>query len=305
MKSTTIFSILLLAVHAVPSLANATAAGAAMPGAHIIRSSGTFIVKPNTNWSSQTGFGSNAAGTAMMIKMMVSGSGMQAMQGMNMTRSAGKAQEAASAANGLNAVAELQVNPPAAGSNLLKLTVMQMDGKPAAELPLTISTAMDTMDMGTKVVQVRTDARGVCSVPVQFAMNGPWTIQVRSDPKNSPPLSLQLHVNAGSRSKWVQPAYYTLALTPEGKKVIVGQNKLKLLCTKNNGTPAAGMQINIEIAMSGMDMGTTRMKSVTDKSGSCILPVNFAMAGSWQVKIMAVQPGSKPLQCVFTFEAKG
>jgi hypothetical protein len=43
---------------------------------------------------------------------------------------------------------------------------------------VSVETTMETMDMGTDVVNAQSQSNGTYHVPIQFAMDGPWQVRV-------------------------------------------------------------------------------------------------------------------------------
>ena len=95
------------------------------------------------------------------------------------------------------------VNPaaPRTGDNALDLTITGPDGKPATGLKLTTSVAMTSMDMGTTHPAFTEKGGGHYAGTVNFSMDGPWRVVVRSGGGKVAVLDF----NAGSKTPWKPP----------------------------------------------------------------------------------------------------
>ena len=152
-----------------------------------------------------------------------------AMAGMNM---GGMKMAAKPAATPLTVTATLNPAAPQAGDNTLALTVLDAGGKPATGLKLTASVAMTSMDMGmTHPTFVETGA-GQYTAKVNFSMNGPWRVVVRSGAAKLAVLNFE----AGAKAPWKSPAVKAAVVAPA-----------------KAGAPAAD-------PMPGMDMSTAAAK---------------------------------------------
>ena len=131
----------------------------------------------------------------------------EAMAGMNM---GGIKMATKPAAVPLTVAATLNPAAPQAGDNTLALTVLDAGGKPATGLNLTASVAMTSMDMGmTHPTFVETGA-GQYTAKVNFSMNGPWRVVVRS---GSAKLAV-LNFEAGAKAPWKSPAVKAAPAAP-------------------------------------------------------------------------------------------
>ena len=131
----------------------------------------------------------------------------EAMAGMNM---GGIKMAAKPAAAPLTVTATLDPAAPQAGDNTLALTVLDAGGKPATGLNLTASVAMTSMDMGmTHPTFVETGA-GQYTAKVNFSMNGPWRVVVRSGAAKLAVLNFE----AGAKAPWKSPAVKAAAAAP-------------------------------------------------------------------------------------------
>lgn len=126
------------------------------------------------------------------------------------------------------------VNPaaPRTGDNTLDLTILDSGGKPATGLKLTTSVAMTSMDMGTTHPVVTETGSGHYTVKVNFSMNGPWRVVVRSGATKVAVLDFE----AGAKTPW-QPE----ATKPADQSV-------------SNGSASS---------MEGMDMKGMKMEEMT------------------------------------------
>lgn len=66
------------------------------------------------------------------------------------------------------------------GSNTLSFMMMDGSGKPLTGVDVTATVAMISMDMGTSHDKAVGDKRGQYSVPVTFAMQGPWRVTLNA-----------------------------------------------------------------------------------------------------------------------------
>jgi nitrogen fixation protein FixH len=83
-----------------------------------------------------------------------------------------------------------------------------------------------------------------------------------------------------------------------------GDNALTISITDAQGKPVTGAKITTSVAMTSMDMGTTR-PAVTEKGGgNYTTTATFSMAGPWRVKVRVTPPGQKPQTKAFDFTAK-
>ena len=78
------------------------------------------------------------------------------------------------------------------------------------------------------------------------------------------------------------PVTATLAQNPPA----VGENTVDVFVTDANGKPVTGLKLMATVAMTSMDMGTERPKSVEGKDGHYSVPVKFSMKGPWRVVLM-------------------
>jgi len=130
-----------------------------------------------------------------------------AMAGMNI----GGAKTAAKpAAAPLSVTATVSPAAPQAGDNTLALTVLDAGGKPATGLKLTASVAMTSMDMGTTHPAFAEAGAGRYTAKVNFSMNGPWRVVVRSGTAKVAVLNFE----AGAKAPWKSPAVKAAAAAP-------------------------------------------------------------------------------------------
>lgn len=97
------------------------------------------------------------------------------------------------------------------------------------------------------------------------------------------------------------PASLSVTATVKPNPPRAGDNALDLLVTDAAGKPVAGLKLSASVAMTSMDMGTTRPALADTGNGHYAATVNFSMAGPWRV---AVRNG-KARVAVLDFEAGG
>ncbi len=80
------------------------------------------------------------------------------------------------------------------------------------------------------------------------------------------------------------------AITPDPPKAR-SQNTLTLTLTDGSGKPVLGAKIEAAVAMTGMDMGTTRPVFQETGGGRYEAAVAFSMPGPWRVTLRVTPPG--------------
>jgi hypothetical protein len=131
------------------------------------------------------------------------------------------------------------VNPaaPQAGDNTLDLTITGPDGKPATGLKLTTTVAMTSMDMGTTHPAVTETGNGHYTAKLNFSMNGPWRVVVRSQGGKIAMLDFE----AGTKTPWKSPQIKAMSGTP-GKPAAPAENPMPGMDIGGRATePAASL----------------------------------------------------------------
>lgn len=90
-----------------------------------------------------------------------------------------------------------------------------------------------------------------------------------------------------------------MAITPNPP--VVGDNKLDIAVTDTSGKPVTGLKLDASVAMTSMDMGTTKPKITESPSGHYVTVVNFSMKGPWRVTVHVVPPNQAPFVRAFDF----
>ncbi|MCA1594799.1 MAG: FixH family protein, partial [Chloroflexi bacterium] len=83
------------------------------------------------------------------------------------------------------------------------------------------------------------------------------------------------------------PVSVTLSPNPP----VVGGNTLDLVVRDPAGKPVTGLKLHATVAMTSMDMGTTRPAFREMGNGHYVAAVDFTMAGPWRVDVASMQPG--------------
>ena len=86
---------------------------------------------------------------------------------------------------------------------------------------------------------------------------------------------------------------YNIQVTLTPNPPAVGDNKLDLLISNSDGTPAKGLKLTATVAMTAMDMGTAHPAVKEGVDGHYYLTANFAMAGMWRVTLTSPPDNSK------------
>ncbi len=142
------------------------------------------------------------------------------------------------------------VNPaaPRTGDNTLDLTILDATGKPVTGLKLTTTVAMTSMDMGTSHPAVTEKGGGRYTAKVNFGMDGPWRVVVRSQGNKVAALDF----DAGAKTPWKSPQIKT-ALAPPGVHAAPAQ----AMPSADKAPTADGM--TSKGSMPGMDTGGMNM----------------------------------------------
>jgi hypothetical protein len=90
----------------------------------------------------------------------------------------------------------------------------------------------------------------------------------------------------------------TVTVTPNPP--VVGDNTLDITATDASGQPVTGLKLAASVAMTSMDMGTTKPKVTEGQTGHFTTVVNFSMKGPWRVMLTGSAPGSKTVGTIRT-----
>lgn len=105
------------------------------------------------------------------------------------------------------------------------------------------------------------------SAQVQTANAGPYQITFRVDPNPPSP---------------AKPATLTLQIVHSSTQQLV-----------------TNARVSVESNMETMDMGTDIANAQSQSDGTYHVPVQFAMDGSWQVRVLVAVPGTKTESATF------
>ena len=76
------------------------------------------------------------------------------------------------------------------------------------------------------------------------------------------------------------------------------------ILTTNSQQPLTNAHVTLQSNMLSMDMGTDSTAAQTQNDGTYLAHVQFAMSGSWQVKVIVALPGKQPANAVFVITAQ-
>jgi len=140
------------------------------------------------------------------------------------------------------------VNPaaPQAGDNTLDLTITGPDGKPATGLKLTTSVAMASMDMGTTHPAITETGNGHYTAKLNFSMNGPWRVVVRSQGGKIAMLDFE----AGAKTPWKSPQIKAMSGTP-GKPAPPAENPMPGMDMSNQASMSAAAPPSASVPPTG------------------------------------------------------
>jgi YtkA-like len=110
------------------------------------------------------------------------------------------------------------------------------------------------------------------TAPVQTAQAGPYQITLQVNP-NPPSIT--------------QPAALTVQIL-----------------TNSSQQPLTNVRVTLESNMQSMDMGTDSTTAQAQNNGSYLAHVQFAMSGSWQVKVIVSMLGQQPANAIFVITAQ-
>ena len=98
-----------------------------------------------------------------------------------------------------------------------------------------------------------------------------------------------------------------VTVTLNSNPPVVGDNILDVLVTDSSGKPMAGLKLSATVAMTSMDMGTTRPKVAEGKDGHYTTVINFSMKGPWRVVLMndAKSDKAKTVRSTLDFNVDG
>lgn len=88
------------------------------------------------------------------------------------------------------------------------------------------------------------------------------------------------------------------------KSPTVGENALQIAITDSKGAAIKDAKVTVSVAITSMDMGTTRPKVTNKGDGTYSAAVNFSMAGPWRVVVRVETSGHKALTKSFDFQPK-
>jgi hypothetical protein len=219
------------------------------------------------NWKVRTGFGKNAGVVAMMNGMMVEGTGLDKMKmgAVKMDFGAANFTEDEDDAPTASAPA-----PPGAET-----------GKPAA--PAAGGEA----------------AANPAPLPAhpEAAPTAPEPAPVAPEAKPAPPAPAENGAGAGKAAHPTPPAAGPLKITArlDAKAARVGDNRVLITVLDVAGKPVIGAKVTASVAMTNMDMGTTKPAVKELGKGVYATTAGFTMAGPWRVTVRVVPaPGQKP-----------
>lgn len=84
----------------------------------------------------------------------------------------------------------------------------------------------------------------------------------------------------------------------------VGDNNVAITITTPDGKPVEKAKITASVAMTSMDMGTTKPAVKELGKGRYALKANFSMMGPWRLTLTIAMPDMQPSIYTFDFEAK-
>lgn len=87
-------------------------------------------------------------------------------------------------------------------------------------------------------------------------------------------------------------------------KATVGDNNVTITITTPDGKPVEKAKLATLVAMTSMDMGTTKPPVRELGKGKYAFKANFSMAGPWRLTLTVTPAGGKPSTYTFDFEAK-
>lgn len=90
----------------------------------------------------------------------------------------------------------------------------------------------------------------------------------------------------------------TFTVTPNPP--VVGDNALDIAVTDASGKPVTGLKLAASVAMTSMDMGTTKPKVTEGQAGHYTAVVNFSMKGPWRVMLTGGAPENEAAGAVRT-----
>ena len=165
-----------------------------------------------------------------------------------------------SEAQPLSVTATVSPAAPQTGDNKLDLLVSDAAGKPVTGLKLTTSVAMTSMDMGTTHPAFIETGSGHYAAKVNFGMDGPWRVIVRSQGGKVAVLDFQ----AGAKTPWKSPQFKAAdvlsiqpaAIPPANAMPGMDMSDASVKPTDKPVTPAAN-------GMAGMDMGEMKPMEMT------------------------------------------
>lgn len=99
----------------------------------------------------------------------------------------------------------------------------------------------------------------------------------------------------------------SLVVSLSSNPPIPGDNNLDILATDASGKPMVGLKLSTTVAMTSMDMGTTRPKVIEGKDGHYAVTVNFSMKGPWRLSLMsdAMSDKAKSVSTILDFNVDG
>ncbi len=280
-----------LSMVAVPG---AAAAGEAMTGLKVLQPVRSFVVSPHEDWANLTGFGSQSDYVKMMTLMMVSGSGITGMKGMDMSP------REASGSTGMTASGQVDmcnvlVKPvkakPVVGANPLTLRVTDGAGKPLTGMKMVATVKMAAMDMGVAHPEVKERAPGEYILVPTFSMKGNWDVSLKGTANGMTMLQRTYTFDAGSTQAWVQPVTDVVFTAVAQRPLRVGDNTLLIKLTTPEGKPLDDVNAEGTVSMLTMNMGTSTVSAVKGPSAQLTLTVNLAMTGKWSVLLRALRNG--------------
>ena len=207
------------------------------------------------------------------------------------------------------------INPaaPRTGDNTLDLTILDGAGKPVTDLKLTTTVTMTSMDMGTTHPAVTETGNGHYAAKVNFGMDGPWRVVVRSQGSKVAVLDFK----AGAKTPWKSPQIKVAVAThAPTAQAMPGTDEGGGMAGMNMGgstaapskpatqakAPAADGMTNTG-SMPGMDMGGGKAEARSDDKADFMGGMNM---GGMKTGIADMKTATVPqLQEKGTYTATG
>jgi hypothetical protein len=137
----------------------------------------------------------------------------------------------------------------------------------------------------------------VLALGVSFLIGMTWVGTILTEIIPRPPTAQTQTAQAG-------PYQLTLQVNPNPPRLTTPATLTLFVVNKSTHQPITDAQVSIESTMETMDMGTDHISAQSQHNGTYLVPLQFTMSGSWQVRVLIATPGAQVQSATFEITAQ-